>query len=98
MEESLDLAEKSSANVAPRFGLVEQGMHHLSPVHWNSSVPLLYEHAIRRREGELGAGGTFVANTGPHTGRSPRDKYIVREPGTEKTVAWGSVNQPITPA
>ncbi|MBV9826528.1 MAG: phosphoenolpyruvate carboxykinase [Alphaproteobacteria bacterium] len=98
MEESLDLAEKSSLHIAPRFGLVEQGMHHLGPVHWNLSVPFLYEHAIRRREGELGAGGTFVANTGPHTGRSPRDKYIVREAGTESTVAWGNINQPITPA
>src|SRR6185437_13317106 len=73
-------------------------MHHLEPVHWNLSVPLLCEHAVRRREGELGAGGTFVANTGRHTGRSPKDKYIVDEPGTHGTVDWGGVNQAIAPA
>ena len=73
-------------------------MRHLGPVHWNLSTPFLYEHAVRRREGEIGLGGAFVVNTGKHTGRSPRDKYIVDEPGTHDTVDWGSVNQPITPA
>jgi len=54
-------------------------------------------HAVRRGEGEIGFGGAFVVNTGKHTGRSPRDKYIVDEDGTHDTVDWGSVNQPITP-
>ena len=98
MEEGLDQAEKPSAARTPRFGLVEQGMHHLGPVHWNLMPPLLYEHAVRRHEGELGFGGSFVANTGRHTGRSPKDKYIVNEAGTKDTVWWGPINQAIEPA
>jgi len=94
----LDQADNAVTAGKPRFGLAEQGMHHLGPVHWNLSMPFLYEHAIRRREGELGYGGSFVVNTGRHTGRSPRDKYIVDEPSTHDTVDWGSVNQKITPA
>src|SRR5438876_4937477 len=97
MEEGLDKADKSLAARMPRFGLVEQGMHHLGPVHWNLTAPYLYEHAVRRREGELGLGGSFVVNTGRHTGRSPKDKYIVNEPGTKDTVWWGDINQPIAP-
>src|SRR5438874_2446473 len=73
-------------------------MHHLGPAHWNLTAPYLYEYAISRREGELGLGGAFVANTGRHTGRSPRDKYIVNEAGTKDTVWWGPINQPIDPA
>jgi phosphoenolpyruvate carboxykinase (ATP) len=98
MEESLDQADKRLLAYIPRFGLVEQGMHHLHPVHWNLTAPFLYEHAVRRGEGDIGLGGSFVANTGRHTGRSPRDKYIVNEPGTKETVDWGSINQPIDPA
>src|SRR5580704_14313794 len=72
-------------------------MRHLGAVHWNLTAPHLYEYAVQRREGEIGAGGSFVVNTGGHTGRSPRDKYIVDEPGTKDTVWWGPINQPIAP-
>jgi phosphoenolpyruvate carboxykinase (ATP) len=98
MEEGLDQAEKPLAARTPRFGLHEQGMRHLGPVHWNLTAPYLYEHAVQRREGQLGLGGSFVVNTGRHTGRSPKDKYIVKEPGTKDTVWWGDINQPIDPA
>ena len=97
MEEGLDQAEKPLAVRTPRYGLVEQGMHHLGPVHWNLTAPYLYEHAVRRHEGLVGLGGSFVVNTGRHTGRSPRDKYIVNEPGTKDTVWWGDINQPLDP-
>ena len=80
-----------------RFGLDRQGMHHLGIVHWNQSAPVLYEHAVRRGEGELALGGSFSVSTGLFTGRTPRDKYIVDEPGTKDTVAWGKINQPISP-
>jgi len=92
---TVDQADNRVAGRIPRCGLVEQGMHHLGTVHWNLTAPFLYEHAVRRGEGELGAGGSFVACTGYHTGRSPKDKYIVEEPGTKDTVAWGSINQAI---
>jgi phosphoenolpyruvate carboxykinase (ATP) len=94
----LDQADKPVAARTPRFGLAEQGMRHLGAVHWNLTAPHLYEYAVQRREGELGLGGSFVVNTGRHTGRSPRDKYIVNEPGTKDTVWWGPINQPIDPA
>ena len=52
---------------------------------------------MRRGEGEVVAGGSFSVNTGAFTGRTPRDKYIVEEPGTKDTVWWGKINQPVTP-
>ena len=60
-------------------------------------MPVLYEHAVRRGEGEVVAGGSFSVNTGAFTGRTPRDKYIVEEPGTKDTVWWGKINQPVSP-
>jgi len=66
-------------------------------VHWNLLAPELVEAAIRRSEGQLADMGPFVANTSPHTGRSPNDKFVVREPGSEADVDWGKVNQPISP-
>ncbi len=98
MEESLDQADKPVAARTPRFDLGEQGMHHLGQVHWNLTAPFLYEHAVRRQEGVIGLGGSFVVNTGRHTGRSPRDKYIVSDAGTKDAVDWGAINQPIDAA
>ena len=65
------------------------------PVHWNLGPPELYEHAARRGEGVIVQGGAFCAVTRPHTGRSPGDKFIVREPSSEAQIAWGRVNQPL---
>jgi phosphoenolpyruvate carboxykinase (ATP) len=96
-EEALRGTDHSSGAAGNRLKLEEQGLYHLGPVHWNLTAPWLYEHAVRRREGEIGLGGSFAVRTGPHTGRSPRDKYIVEEPGTKDTVWWGPINQPIDP-
>lgn len=65
--------------------------------HWRLPAAPLYEHALRREEGVLAATGPLVVATGEHTGRSPRDKFVVREPGTED-VWWGDVNHPLPPA
>jgi phosphoenolpyruvate carboxykinase (ATP) len=62
----------------------------------NLSIPELYEHAIRRHEGEIVDGGPLVVRTGRHTGRSPKDKFIVDEPATHGGVWWGGFNQPIS--
>ncbi len=58
----------------------------------------LYEEAVRRSEGVIAANGPLVCSTGQHTGRSPNDKFIVKEPSSEKHVAWGKVNRPIDDA
>ncbi|MSO74541.1 MAG: phosphoenolpyruvate carboxykinase [Alphaproteobacteria bacterium] len=63
--------------------------------HMNLSPGALYEHAIRRGEAEIAAGGSLVARTGAHTGRSPNDKFIVRDTATDSTVWWGDVNRPM---
>ncbi len=67
-------------------------------VHWNLVAPALVQAAVRRGEGELADMGPFVAVTSPHTGRSPNDKFVVREPSSEADVDWGKVNQPIAEA
>ncbi len=62
---------------------------------WNPSPARTIELAICRGEGKLTAGGAFLAITAPFTGRSPQDKFIVREPLSEDKVWWGKVNQPL---
>ncbi|MHB1329334.1 MAG: phosphoenolpyruvate carboxykinase (ATP) [Gemmatimonadales bacterium] len=91
----------SPANTPTResaTGLAAQGLKPKGTVHWNLEAPELVQAAIRRDEGELAHMGPFVAVTRPHTGRSPNDKFVVKESSTESDVDWGKVNQPITEA
>jgi phosphoenolpyruvate carboxykinase (ATP) len=67
-------------------------------VHRNLSVAALYEAALSRGEATLTADGALSCLTGAHTGRSPRDKFFVREHGSEKHISWGAVNVPISEA
>src|ERR1700704_6168498 len=78
------------------IGLSRQGLEPRGEVHWNLIAPELLQAAARRSEGEFSDMGPFVAVTTPHTGRSPNDKFVVKEPGSEKDVDWGRVNQPLT--
>ena len=82
---------RNSAHGADKFGF-----DGLKAVHWNLSEASLYEHAIRNHEGEIAAGGAFAAETGVHTGRSPKDKHTVRDAITDKTVWWDN-NRALTP-
>ncbi|MEX2648172.1 MAG: phosphoenolpyruvate carboxykinase [Alphaproteobacteria bacterium] len=84
--------------VMSAYGLGEQGLGAVAAAYWNLGVPALYEEAIRRGEGAVAAGGALVVKTGQHTGRSAKDKFIVRDAATEGAVWWGAVNQPMTPA
>jgi phosphoenolpyruvate carboxykinase (ATP) len=77
-----------------RYGLENHGIRNPGTVFWNLNPVELVEHAIRRGEGSLVDGGPFNAVTTPHTGRSPQDRFIVREPGSEADVDWGKVNIP----
>ena len=70
------------------FGADKFGLKDLAAVHWNLTEPALYEHAIARGEAEIVAGGALCAETGVHTGRSPKDKHTVVDALTEKTVWW----------
>ena len=66
-------------------------------VHRNLFAPQLVEAALRRGEAELAAHGSLVAGTGKCTGRSPKDKFAVKDSATESKIAWGSANQPFPP-
>jgi phosphoenolpyruvate carboxykinase (ATP) len=83
--------------VVDQRGLEPLGIRGARTVHWNLPAARLYEHAVRRGEAVLADGGALVAETGQHTGRSPNDKFLVKEPSSEAEVWWGEVNRPIAP-
>ena len=81
------------------MGVAGLHMHGLEPrraVHWNLSPVQLYERALERGEGRLAHMGAFAAITSPHTGRSPGDRFFVRESLTGDTVDWDSVGAPLS--
>ena len=63
----------------------------------NLTAAELVEHIVRRGEGVLGRDGQAIVDTRPHTGRSPKDKFFVREPDSEPHIDWGDTNQQIEP-
>ena len=63
-------------------------------IFYNYGTPALYEQVVRRREGLLAHLGPVVVRTGYHTGRSPHDKFLVKEQSSEKNIWWGKVNIP----
>jgi phosphoenolpyruvate carboxykinase (ATP) len=81
----------------PRHGLDAQGIATEANIHWNLITAPLVEHAVRRGEGKLSKDGPLVVATGKHTGRSAKDKFIVRDAETENTVWWGKTNKGMTP-
>ena len=84
--------------IQSKFGLENHGIDRAQTVHWNLTPPQLYEQALQRGEGVLSADGPIIVHTGEYTGRSPKDKYVVKDAMTSEDVWWGSVNQPITQA
>jgi phosphoenolpyruvate carboxykinase (ATP) len=81
----------NSAHGADKFGF-----RNLKRVHWNLGAPGLYEHAIAKGEAQLIQGGAINADTGIHTGRSPKDKHTVRDASTENEIWWDN-NRSLTP-
>ena len=78
--------------------LKDQGLAPSGKVHFNMVAPELFGAAARRQEGEFADMGPFAAVTAPHTGRSPKDKFIVRDPSSDTDVDWGEVNRPMDAA
>ncbi|RKX25800.1 MAG: phosphoenolpyruvate carboxykinase (ATP), partial [Candidatus Zixiibacteriota bacterium] len=70
------------------------GIRNTGVVFRNLSTPALYAESVRNREGFIAHLGPYVVRTGQHTGRSPRDRFIVKEPTTEKKIWWGKENRP----
>ena len=84
------------ATTESRTGLAVHGIETGGTVHWNPTTSQLYTHALERRDGRLAEGGALAVDTGKHTGRSPKDKFVVREPGSEDRIWWGDVNSDIS--
>jgi phosphoenolpyruvate carboxykinase (ATP) len=92
-DSSPGLATNHSPGEVPVEGLDGDGI-----ALFNLTDAALVEHALRRGEGELTHQGAMVFHTGKYTGRSPRDKFIVKESSSEGNIDWGEVNQPFDTA
>jgi phosphoenolpyruvate carboxykinase (ATP) len=86
-----DTGEHNKEYGAERFGFRD-----LAGVHWNLGAPQLYEFALQNKEAKVAAHGPIVADTGVHTGRSPKDKFVVRDANTDPVVWWDN-NRPMKP-
>jgi phosphoenolpyruvate carboxykinase (ATP) len=74
--------------VNPNFRLDDQGISGLGNVYYNYLEPALIQEALKRNEGTLGQGGAFLVTTGKFTGRSPKDKHVVKTPSVEDSIWW----------
>jgi phosphoenolpyruvate carboxykinase (ATP) len=72
------------------------GLKSVGKVYHNLSYDELFEHEVKNNEGKLSANGTMMVDTGKFTGRSPKDKYFVKQDPSQKNIAWGSINQPVS--
>ncbi|MCU9848472.1 phosphoenolpyruvate carboxykinase [Defluviimonas sp. WL0024] len=87
----------TNGRVNPSHRLEDQGIAGLGNVYYNFLEPALVEVALKRGEGTLGKGGSFLVTTGKHTGRSPKDKFVVRTASVEDSIWWEN-NKPMAPA
>ncbi|SFB13151.1 phosphoenolpyruvate carboxykinase (ATP) [Poseidonocella pacifica] len=81
--------------VNPQFTLEDQGIGGIANVYYNLQEPGLIEEAIKRGEGRLGKGGTLLVETGKFTGRSPKDKFVVKTDSVADKIWWEN-NPPIS--
>lgn len=72
------------------------GLENVKQIFHNLSYDELFEHENKNKEGLCTANGTFSVDTGIFTGRSPKDKYFVKQDPSQKYIAWGKINHPIT--
>ncbi|MDR7102782.1 phosphoenolpyruvate carboxykinase [Croceicoccus sp. BE223] len=76
--------------------LAAQGIETGAKIHANLGTAALVEHALENGEGRLSKYGALVVDTGRFTGRSVKDKFVVRDDMTEATINWGKINQPMS--
>jgi phosphoenolpyruvate carboxykinase (ATP) len=94
---SICYRERLRVTVSHTVSLAGQGIATRAEVKANLGTGALVEEAIRNGEGHLAAHGPLVVETGAHTGRAAKDKFIVRDAETEDTVWWGKVNKAMSP-
>jgi phosphoenolpyruvate carboxykinase (ATP) len=82
----------------PNLGLEEMGIRQFECAYWNLSPKELVAHTVQNRQGQLADSGALVVNTGKFTGRSPKDRFIVKDAKTANTVDWNNINIPIAPS
>lgn len=85
-----------NGRVNPERTLEKQGIAGAASVYYNLIEPALVQEAVSRGEGTLGKGGAFLCSTGQFTGRSPKDKFVVRTASVERTIWWEN-NAPMAP-
>ena len=72
--------------------LARHGIEPTGDVHWNLSPARLYEETLARGDGQIAHMGAISVVTAPHTGRSPNDRFVVRDEHSESTVDWGNLS------
>ena len=86
----------TNGRMNPKARLEAQSVTGLGSVDYNYIERALVETTIARGEGRLGKGGAFLCTTGQFTGRSPKDKFVVRTPAVEGSIWWEN-NAPMAP-
>jgi phosphoenolpyruvate carboxykinase (ATP) len=77
-------------------GLDQLGLKNIGKVFYNLDYDEVIRHTLERGEAKLTSSGATTVDTGIFTGRSPKDKYFVKQSPSEKYIAWGEINQPIS--
>jgi phosphoenolpyruvate carboxykinase (ATP) len=83
----------TTMDVRGRVDLSAHGINPTGRVVWSPTTAVLYEDAVKRGDGRIAEGGPLVVDTGKHTGRSPKDKFVVREPSSEDRIWWEGNNE-----
>jgi phosphoenolpyruvate carboxykinase (ATP) len=87
-----------SSSTRVDLDLSRHGIHYPGTVYYQLPAAAWVELALARGEGLLAANGALTAYTGAHTGRAPKDRYLVAEPLSQGDIRWGPINRPMEPA
>lgn len=82
----MNITEAARSDAHQRLAAI--GIHDAGEVYWNAPTSTLYEHALRRKEGQIAHLGPLVVSTGRFTGRTPKDKFIVRQQSSVDKIWW----------